>query len=201
MGDNARMRLKELCDRMCYTMTYHIGGPTGPGHSPTFSGDVTVKDKNNNVIMVGHGSAKRLRDAQEAACRGAMDWRDMLVDGTPTVRAESVGIPSEALYSERSYAWLGDAGAEFLLAMLAYRAGISPATTDSIRQKCFTNERLAETSQNQLTSVAATATAAEAKVGWELSTVIDTILPVIEEAIKIGNPQLVADIHAEVHTS
>lgn len=183
--ENSRMRLKEWCDRMTYKMFYNIV-QTGPGHAPTFSCAVNVIDKNKKCVRVGHGSAKRLRDAQEDACSDALDQDDTgdlpVAHGTPA--------PTEGLC-----AWLGDAGAEFLLAMLAYRAGISPATADEIRQQCLTNKRLAETSQNQLTSVAATATAAEAKVGLELSTLIDTILPTIEAAIKIGNPQLVADIH------
>ena len=178
------MRMKELCDRMMYKMLYNIL-ETGPSHAPTFSCSVNVIDKNKICVMVGHGSAKRLRDAQEDACSDAMNQDDTgelpAAHGTPV------------------YAWLGDAGAEFLLAMLAYRAGISPATADEIRQKCLTNKRLAEKSQNQLTSIAATATAAEARVGLELSTLVDTILPTIEAAIKIGNPQLVADIHTELN--
>ena len=164
---NSRESLKELCDRMGYTMKY-ISVQTGPSHSPTFSCNVNIVDKNEFIVMTGHGSAKRLRIAQEAACRSAMH-------ATP---------PPIEVHSERSYARLGDAGAEFLLAMLAHSAGISAAMTDSIRQKCFANERLAETSA--------------ATVGQELSAVIDTILPIIEAAIKIGNPQLVDDVHLEV---
>ena len=179
MGD-ARMRMKELCDRMAWQLSYKEH-QSGPSHGLLFT--VEALATQSGVVWkkgTGVGSTKSL--AKELACLNALQS----------------DAERESREEERSAAWMGDAGAELLIPLLAHGKSLSAAELDTISQALCSNEWLAANHHVQLSSVTATATAAEAAVGRELAAVREQLLAVLLPAVKRGNPRLVAAMQAAV---
>ena len=113
----------------------------------------------------------------------------------------TIAAQEEPTSAVRAAAWVGDAAAELLLSLLSYRAGLSAQKMDDISQSLCTNAWLAKSRAVQLSSVTATATAAEAAVGREVNSAADSLLAVLMPAVARGNPALVAEMQTAVATA
>jgi hypothetical protein len=186
MSSNARMRLKELCDKNPgWKLTYEYPTSSGPDHQRLFSTDVCVRDAGNKLRLLGtSGHARSLKEAQEQAAEGALLTADL----------GDLSVPEEV----RTQAWCGDATQEFVLALLASKAGLSAAQQDDISQALFSNAALAAAAPVQLVSVSLTSTEAEAALGRVVAQSADALLAILLPALNAGNPPLAAALQAAV---
>ncbi len=186
MNTFARGRLQMLCDKNPgWTLTYENSTSTGPPHQRLFSLDIVVRDAGDNVRFSGSsGHALSLKAAQEQAAVNALESADMGDQAVPA--------------AVRAQAWLGDAAQEFLLALLASKAGLSAAQQDDISQALFSNAALAAGAPVQLASPYLTATEVEAALGRAVGQRIDDLLAILLPALHAGNPPLAAALQAAV---
>jgi hypothetical protein len=186
MSSNARMHLKELCDKNPgWTLTYEYPTTSGPDHQRLFSVDVSVRDAGNKLRFFGSsGHAQSLKAAQEQAAVKALESADLGDQATPA--------------AVKAQAWCGDAAQEFVLALLASKAGLSAAQQDDISQALFSNAALAAGAPVQLASPYLTATEAEAALGRVIAPSVDALLAILLPALHAGNPPLAAALQAAV---
>ena len=178
---NARMRLKEHCDTQCSWNVSYVEHKSGPGHKPVFRITVNVYSEDGDLKATANGEGQTKDHAKEMACTKALRFFE--VEHTPAVRAA---------------AWVGDAAAELLLALLASKAGFSAAQMDALSQSLCSNIWLAKSRKVQLSSTTRTATAAEAAVGYELAKDEDRLLDLLLPAVQRGNPALVEAMQTAV---
>lgn len=185
---NARMRLKELADKVPGSevlkscKSYGLSGPNQP---PFRASVVVVTNGGCKVLYSGKsGDAWTVKEAEEAAAADALRKAGAGDDGAPAaVRAE---------------AWLGDAAQEFILALLGTRAGLTAAQLDHLSQTLLSNEALAAGAPEQLVSVTLTATEAEAKLGRRVTADTGNLLTLLLPALREANPALDAALRRAV---
>lgn len=178
---NARMRLKELADRIPNARVERAVFSTNGGIHPPFEAYVRVYDAQDVLRFSGSSQgAHKKTDAEEAAATAALRDGDL---GAPDA---NLALPTAV----RAQAWLGDAALEVILALLATRSGLSAAQMDNLSQRLLCNNSLAAGAPEQLASAALTATEVEARLGRRLAQIHDELLDLLLPALEEANPTL-----------
>lgn len=186
---NARMRLKELADKLGAVPQYNTQSCASVNNAPPFTSAVVVRSATGDLLYSGSsGQALNIKAAQEEAAADALSK----AEGDQSERTEV-----------RSQAWLGDAAQDFILALLGAKRGLSAAQLDAISQSELSNETLAKFAgapggPGQLASVTLTATAAEASLGRRIAVDADALLGCLLPALEEANPRLAKALEAAV---
>ena len=185
---NARMQLKELCDRNAWTLAYKDERRDGPGFALTFSVRVVcLAYPGNAIVMSGHGNGSTLKGAQEAACQAAL--------GEAWV---APGPAANPVADVQALASVGDAIIDVTINLLGFRAELSAQQLDGVRQSAASNEALAMLSPQPMASAHTAATAVEAAVGREVALVSDQLLAILLPALQRANTGLLPSLEAAV---
>ena len=179
---NARMQLKELCDRHGWRMSYTTS-KSGPDHAASFTATVVATTISMLVAKTGTAyGAFTKAEAMEEACADALGLDDDFGPSGPQ--------------AQRGDAWVGDAAQEMLIALLGL--GLSAEQLDGVSQLCASNVALAAAAAVPLTSVTATATAEEARAGRSVAAVAAELLDILLPAMQDANANFVAAVVSEV---
>jgi hypothetical protein len=178
MAANARMRLKELCDKHRWTMNFQETVAGAP-HAPLFSAEVVVRDAAGADVMRG-ASAPRgsKREAHEAAAAVALGDGDA---------------------ATRDAAMLGRHALAFALNLLAHRAGLSDASRADVGEQLLSEDALAHRAATEHARDAAlTSNTIPATVGAALAAEADALLPPLLRAVRVASAPLADAMEAAV---
>jgi hypothetical protein len=168
---NARMRLKELCDKP----PYHQDDTSFASEGLLWRATVKVTKGGGEARTFVGDLCSTKKESQEIASERAL--AQLLVEDDDSLRhLMFAGGQRDQLHN---YALLGDAALDFLVTLLGSRKGLSRGEIDTIRQSVLSNRALSKGDQMKVV-----ATTAEARVGHAIMNVGEHLEQVLLDCVE-----------------